>query len=73
VTITPDTATTTEWYWDFGDGSKDTLFNNNPFTHVYANAGVYTISHSIKTVGNCPRSANPVTVTVYANPFATSQ
>ncbi len=71
VTITPGPTTTTEWYWDFGDGIKDTTYNGNPFTHTYLGYGTFTISHSIKSSGTCNVSALPQTVTVHANPFAT--
>ncbi len=70
VTITPGPTTTTEWYWDYGDGNKDTLYNGNPFTHTYLGYGTFIISHSVKSSGTCNISALPQTVTVYANPFA---
>ena len=70
VTVTPGPTTTTEWYWDFGDGTLDTTYNGNPFTHTYTTYGAYSITHSIKSSGTCNIGATPQPVTVNANPFA---
>lgn len=40
----------TEWRWNFADGSRNTLFNNNPFYHSYStvkdyNVGLVTVSN----------------------------
>ncbi len=67
ITITPGPTATTMWYWDFGDGVVDSFTNGNPFTHTYANPGVYIIHHSIKGSGTCKPTAVD-TITVYANP-----
>lgn len=73
VTITPGIApvTASEWYWDYGDGQIDTLFNSNPFTHTYTTYGSFTIKHSIKNTGGCNPVAPNKIVQVNAQPFAT--
>ena len=71
VTITPGATVGTKWFWDFGDGTKDTLTNGNPFTHTYTTAGSYTISHALDNGTSCKPSATPQQITVNANPFAT--
>ena len=39
-----------KWHWDFGDGSPiETRVSADPFTHVYAASGNYTISLVVET------------------------
>ncbi len=42
-----------QWIWDFGDGKKDTLNNNTPVKHNYANAGTDTVKLIVTTIGGC--------------------
>ena len=53
-----DTSTgkPTEWTWDFGDGSVDTI-SQNP-SHSYTTAGTYTVTLTVK---NANGSSNKVT------------
>lgn len=70
VTITPSATSGSQWFWDFGDGTKDTLTNGNPFTHTYQNYGSYSISYTLDNGTSCKPSSIPQVVTVRANPFA---
>ena len=38
------TGSITEWRWDFADGSSNTLFNNNPFYHLYSATSDYDVA-----------------------------
>ncbi len=53
-----------QWIWDFGDGKKDTLNNNNPVNHIYANAGIDTAKLTVFTVGGCSDQAQGKVITV---------
>ena len=44
-------ANVTSWYWNFGDGSVDSI--QNP-THAYSKPGTYTISLLANNQYNCP-------------------
>ncbi len=46
-------GTITKWYWDFGNGRKDTLFNNNPPTTSYSDTGTFTITLFVETATGC--------------------
>ncbi len=41
---------TNTYYWNFGDGSTETLNDNASFTYTYANAGTYTVT--LRAVSN---------------------
>ncbi|MBK6964316.1 MAG: PKD domain-containing protein [Bacteroidales bacterium] len=45
----------TSWFWDFGDGNTQlvTAPGNPDVTHIYANAGVYTVTLSITNLEGC--------------------
>jgi len=49
--VSPDTIEF--WYWDFGDGQKDTLLNNSSQVHIYNTLGSQTTSLTIKTASGC--------------------
>jgi large repetitive protein len=57
------------WNWDFGDGNAS--MQKEP-THIYANAGQYTITLNVATVGGCTNSSagSPTTAVVYPKPKA---
>jgi PKD repeat protein len=56
----------TAWNWNFGDGNTSTV--QNP-THVYATAGVYTITQIVSNSGGSDTAIQVVTVN--ANPSVT--
>ncbi|MHC1778158.1 MAG: PKD domain-containing protein [Lentimicrobium sp.] len=45
----------TSWFWDFGDGNTELVSapGNPDVTHIYANAGVYTVTLSITNLEGC--------------------
>jgi gliding motility-associated-like protein len=57
VTITDQsttgTGTITTWLWDYGDGTTETKTTNTAFTHLYANAGTYSLKLTITNTGGC--------------------
>jgi PKD repeat protein len=49
----------TSWFWDFGDGNTST--QQDP-THIYANAGTYTVCLTVTNACGSDSSCNTVTV-----------
>ena len=60
-------GTLVKWYWDYGNGNKDTLTTNTPRTQVYATAGNYTVSLTVESNTGC-RNALQKTITINATP-----
>lgn len=60
-----------KWFWQFGDGTDSTvLFPANPgVEHVYATAGIYSVSLVITTSDNCI-STEIQNIIVHPNPLA---
>lgn len=55
--VTFQDASTTDisiatWSWDFGDGTTQVL-NGGPFTHQYADTGMYVVRLSVTDVAGC--------------------
>lgn len=46
-------GTIDKWYWDFGNGIKDTATNGNNKTTVYNTAGNYTAGLFVQTTSGC--------------------
>ncbi len=68
-TATPNSGILNTWYWDYGDGAKDTLFNANPFTHTYTIGGTYTVTLKVKTDKGCFSSVFTQPVVIRATPI----
>lgn len=49
---TPAGAPIVQWTWSYGDGSQQT-YTAPPFTHTYAETGIYDVSLMIKDNANC--------------------
>lgn len=41
-----------KWIWDFGDGNTQT-FNAPPFSHAYADTGLYKVSLTVEDIAGC--------------------
>ncbi len=55
------------WYWDYGNGKKDTLQTNVSRTQTYA-AGTYTVSLTVRSSTGCLGNAFTKTITVHVLP-----
>lgn len=60
-------GTITKWFWDYGDGTKDTLSNGSVFTHVFR-PGTFTISLTVQSGSGCTSKAFTQTITVTEGP-----
>jgi gliding motility-associated-like protein len=71
ITITDTSSvsngTIARWYWDYGDGTKDTASSGTPRTHIYSATGTYTVSLFVETSTGC-RSAT-LTRQIVISPF----
>ncbi|MDX2045414.1 MAG: PKD domain-containing protein [Chitinophagaceae bacterium] len=63
-------ATITMWYWDYGDGAKDTLQTGVSRTHTYTNAGNYTVSLKAVTNTGCESPLYSRDITIRPEPAA---
>lgn len=60
-------GTLTTWTWDFADGSPLVVRNNNtPFTHTFANAGIYNVNLKVTTSNGCV--STPILIPVVVKP-----
>ncbi len=65
-------AGVSSWFWDFGNGKKDTLLSNgHTSAQVYAQNGPVTVKHVVKYNDNCISDTATLSVRVYANPALT--
>ena len=63
---TDSDGTVVAWSWDFGDGGNST--EQNPLTHTYASAGIYTVSLTVTDDrGGSHTASQPVTVSAVPN------
>src|SRR5690606_18070011 len=46
------TSSIAEWLWDFGDNTTQT-FTAPPFTHQYADTGIYNVKLTVKDADGC--------------------
>lgn len=65
---TDNGTTTLNYQWDFGDGSP--IDNTSGPSHVYQNAGVYTVTHVVNDQVPCYDTAK-LTIVVQPGPTAT--
>jgi PKD repeat protein len=71
VCSTPSTITfrglnggQTRYYWDFGDGKRDSSFFV-PYSHTYGNAGTYQVTIMAKHSNNTCLSYDTITIRIY--------
>lgn len=61
-------GTIVKWYWDYGNGKKDTLTANTPRTVTFATAGPYTVTLKVESNTGCTNTYS-TTITVRPTPF----
>jgi PKD repeat protein len=57
-------GTITKWYWDYGDGSRDTLTTNATRTKTFSSLGNYTVSLVVENDNGCKSNAFTKTITI---------
>ncbi|MES2373104.1 MAG: PKD domain-containing protein [Bacteroidota bacterium] len=62
------TGTIVKWYWDYGDGSSDTLTTNTSRTKTYNIVGAYTVSLTVENNTGCKSIAFTKTITIHPSP-----
>ena len=62
------TGSIVKWYWDYGDGSGDTLTATSPRTKTYTTLGTYTVSLVVENNTGCRSNAFTKTVTIRPTP-----
>lgn len=63
-------GTITKWYWDFGNGRKDTLSANTPRIVTYTTTGTHSVSLIVETQSGCRSVAFTKTITINPYPVA---
>jgi gliding motility-associated-like protein len=57
------------WYWDYGDGAKDTVHVSSNMSHIYSTPGKYYVKLKVQTAAGC--TANYLdSVIIRPNPVA---
>lgn len=60
----------TKWFWNFGDGTRDTLNNNSSRIHSYTPWGNKTATLRVETNSGCQSSLFSKTIYISPNPVA---
>lgn len=63
-------GTITKWYWDYGNGQRDTLTTNSPRTVNYAVPNTYIVKLVVEGSGGCKSIAFTKNVVIRAKPIA---
>lgn len=63
-------GTLVKWYWDFGNGRKDTVSNSGSRTVQYSTAGSFNVSLVVETNTGCKSVAFTKTITISPFPVA---
>ncbi|MFM2358163.1 MAG: hypothetical protein RLY16_155 [Bacteroidota bacterium] len=58
------------WYWNYGDGIKDTLTRNSNVQHTYSNWGPYTATLQVATPSGCLSNVFSNNFVVHPTPLA---
>jgi gliding motility-associated-like protein len=67
-TSTIAVGTIVKWYWDYGNGVKDTLTTNAPRTVTYPSSGTYTVTLKVQSSTGCMSPVFAKTFIVRDNP-----
>ena len=57
-----------KWFWDYGDGTRDTILSNTSQTHSYPTAGSISASLQVATPSGCLSNVFNKTFTINPNP-----
>ena len=64
--VAPSPGNLVKWYWDYGDGKKDSFtLSTNP-THIFLSSGIYNVSLIVQSNTGC--KSNPFIFQVNAHP-----
>ncbi|MGB4400381.1 MAG: PKD domain-containing protein [Daejeonella sp.] len=70
-TSTPNSTNIVKWYWDYGDGVKETKTAAGPVNHSYSAPGDYIVSLLVESEGGCVSSPGiPLAIHVNKTPEA---
>ncbi|MHB1177292.1 MAG: PKD domain-containing protein, partial [Daejeonella sp.] len=70
-TSNPNSTTITKWFWDYGDGTKETKTDGNPVQHSYSASGDYQVTLAVETDAGCQSSpVAPLTIHINKTPDA---
>jgi gliding motility-associated-like protein len=70
-TSTPNSTTITKWFWDYGDGIKETKTTGDPVQHSYSASGNYQVTLVVESDGGCMSSPlAPLTIHINKTPDA---
>jgi len=58
-----------KWIWSYGDGKTDTLANNQPINHVYANTGTDSVKLTVVTDIGCSSIATVQVINISPLPI----
>lgn len=62
-------GTVSKYYWDYGDGTKETITSLTNPSHLYSTAGTYDVSLVIELANSTTDTATK-SITIYAQPTA---
>ncbi|MDQ6756502.1 MAG: PKD domain-containing protein [Bacteroidota bacterium] len=57
-----------KWYWDYGDGSKDSFTVSTNPTHVYSSTGIYPVTFTVLSNTGCKSNPYIFQLNVHPNP-----
>ncbi|HKH63558.1 MAG TPA: PKD domain-containing protein [Flavitalea sp.] len=66
---TSSTANITKWTWDFGD-SVVSQFSAPPFTHTYADTGIYSVKLIVQDLNGCTDTITKDSIVTISDPVA---
>jgi gliding motility-associated-like protein len=64
----PPPGTLVKWYWDFGDGTNQTLTASSNPIHTYSATGVFNVTLKVENNTGCQSALFTMSVTVHPNP-----
>ena len=62
------TGSIVKWYWDYGDGTKDSLTASSSRTKTYSTVGNFTVSLIVENNNGCKSNAFTKTITIFPLP-----